>query len=128
LPTSGPCVGFRSNFEKIGLAYSVEIDCRHNLRMPFSGIRGFRQARGQGARRLKRPAVKIVGKPASRFLACLEHFGFATAVFNEKRSSSRQSPPEKILARADAERFDGAGTRGLKWGFSGTRAHYVPRY
>jgi hypothetical protein len=47
----------------------------------------------RGARRLKRPAPKIVGKPASRVSACFEHSGPATAVFNEKRSPSRQSSP-----------------------------------
>src|SRR6266446_5297973 len=48
-----------------------------------------------GARTLKRPAPKIVGKPASRVSACFEHSGSATAVFNEKRSPSRQSSPLK---------------------------------
>jgi hypothetical protein len=66
--------------------------------MPFSGIRG----------RLN----KIVGKPASPFLACFEHSGPRDAGLYEKRSPSRQSPPEEILARADAERLDGARTRG----------------
>ncbi len=45
------CVGFRSNFEKITesseLTIFSGIHCRHNLRMPFSGIRGFRQVRGE---------------------------------------------------------------------------------
>jgi hypothetical protein len=61
--------------------------------MPFFGIRALRQARGQGARRLNRPAVKIVGKPASRFLACFEHSGPATPVFNEKKSPAANLHP-----------------------------------
>jgi hypothetical protein len=51
----------------------------------FAGIRAL-VGRRQGARRLNRPAVKIVGKPVSRFLACFEHSGPATPVFNEKKS------------------------------------------
>jgi len=67
--------------------------------------------------------------PASRVSACFENCGPATAAFNEKKSPGPPIfTPEKILARADAERLDGARTRGLKWGFSGTRAQCVRRY
>ena len=82
-----------------------------------------------GARRLKRPALKILGKPASRVSACFEHCGPATAVFNEKKSPSRQSSP---LRRSWHEPMQNASTMpgqgGIKWRFSRTRAHCVRRY
>jgi hypothetical protein len=51
------CVGFRSNSviwirknaKSSELTIFSGIHCRHYPRMPFSGIRGFRQARGQSS-------------------------------------------------------------------------------